>query len=453
MAMIQASDAALLDVVLEPDGADPATTEQSLLEALHAIRAHLGMEVAFISEFDQDRRVFRFVDEDDGAPRLDVGASDPRESSYCQRVVDGRLPELIPNAGENAEALTLPATQQIPIGAHLSVPIRLEDGSVYGTLCCFDRRPDTSLNERDLGMMRVFADFAARQLERQRARKRRDRAVEAKIREVLDQRHFHMLFQPMHDLDAQRVAGFEALARFTAVPQQGPDKWFEQAGTVGLREELELAAIEQALASLPDVPASAYLSLNASPNTILSGRLDALLGEHPLERLMLEVTEHDVVEDYADLAKALAPMRAQGLRLAVDDAGAGYASFRHILSLAPDIIKLDRSLTHDLDSRPDSRALAAALIGFAAETGSRLVAEGVETEAELAALREIGVCKAQGYLLGRPGPLPSGCRSLAKATKQVGALLVGPFTYRPRGITTDRLLPSTHGYDHPAAGG
>lgn len=100
-------------------------------------------------------------------------------------------------------------------------------------------------------------------------------------------------------------------------------------------------------------------------------------------------------------------MRKQGLWLAIDDAGAGYASFQHILRLAPNVIKLDRSLTREIDRRGESRALAAALIGFASETGSRLVAEGVETQEELKALEEIGICGAQGYLLGRPGPLPA----------------------------------------------
>ncbi len=104
--------APLLSMALGGADAGEISTERALLEALHAIRAHLGMEVAFISEFDEDRRVFRYVDEDEGAPRLEVGASGPRESSYCQRVVDGRLPELIPDACQDAEALELPVTRE-----------------------------------------------------------------------------------------------------------------------------------------------------------------------------------------------------------------------------------------------------------------------------------------------------------------------------------------------------
>jgi EAL domain-containing protein (putative c-di-GMP-specific phosphodiesterase class I) len=114
----------------------------------------------------------------------------------------------------------------------------------------------------------------------------------------------------------------------------------------------------------------------------------------------------------------LRPLRSDGLRLAVDDAGAGYASFRHILKLAPDIIKLDMSLTRHIDTNRSCRALASALIRFAAETGSTVVAEGVETDAELHALRELGVVKMQGYLLGRPMTIESAarlCRSAADA--------------------------------------
>lgn len=295
------SEFPLVDVALGHGEPATAATERSLLEALHAIRAHLGMEVAFISEFEDDRRVFRFVDEDDGAPRLEVGASGPLEESYCQRVVDGRLPELITDACENAEALTLPATREMPIGAHLSVPIRFQDGSVFGTLCCFDRQADASLNERDLGMMRVFADFAARQLERLRDRRQHRRVVEERVRDVIQHRRFHIVFQPLHDLVGQRIAGYEALARFEAEPRRGPDKWFEEAATAGLGVELELAAIGMALNAFAELPEGVYLSLNASPDTILSGRLDEILAPYPLERLMLEVTEHDVVEDYADL--------------------------------------------------------------------------------------------------------------------------------------------------------
>lgn len=125
---------------------------------------------------------------------------------------------------------------------------------------------------------------------------------------------------------------------------------------------------------------------------------------------MLEITEHAHVEDYNCLLQAIEPLRARGVRLAVDDAGAGYSSLQHILQLQPDLIKLDIGLTRSIDLDPARRALASALVSFARETGSHIIAEGVETASELAALRSIGVDKAQGYFLGRPMHLEAAVR-------------------------------------------
>ncbi len=122
-------------------------------------------------------------------------------------------------------------------------------------------------------------------------------------------------------------------------------------------------------------------------------------------RLVLEITEHEAVEDYPSLVDALAPLRANGARVAIDDAGAGFASLRHTLRIAPDIVKLDMSLTRGIDADRGKRALAAALVSFAMEMDFALVAEGIETADELEALRQLGVGFGQGYFLAVPGPL------------------------------------------------
>jgi len=137
------------------------TVPDLLVQVLGRIRRQLGMELAFIAEFSGGRRVFRYVDS--GTSELEIlpGDSDPLDDSFCLRVADGRLPELMTDASLNAEAMTLPATLAMPVGAHLSVPIRLTDGRVFGTICCFSRRPDESLQEHDLDTMRVMADVMA----------------------------------------------------------------------------------------------------------------------------------------------------------------------------------------------------------------------------------------------------------------------------------------------------
>jgi EAL domain-containing protein (putative c-di-GMP-specific phosphodiesterase class I) len=244
---------------------------------------------------------------------------------------------------------------------------------------------------------RLTVDHAAQEEQRERL---------ARVRSVLDKESMNMVFQPIVDLASGRTVGFEALARFRDDPSRCPADWFEDAELVGLTVDLELTAIRLALHAFDALPPDTFLSVNVSPTAALSDRLvPALLGVAP-ERIFLEITEHAPIEDYAELVTALAPLRERGVRLAIDDAGSGFASLRHILSLSPDVIKLDISLTQGIDTDRSRRALATGLISFGAETGTALLGEGVETASELAALRELGVHFAQGYYLGRPGPLP-----------------------------------------------
>ena len=378
--------------------------ESSVPDILRAIRNHLNMEVAFVAEFTQGQRIFRYVDSDWQNNPIKINEGHPLEESYCQRVVDGRLPELMQDACLHPVALQLGATRAIPVGAHMSVPIRLSDGSIYGTFCCFSRTGDTSLNLRDLSLMRVFAELATKMIERERKLSTRRHTSRARIEHVLSGQGLWMVYQPIVDISCKRIAGYEALARFgDELPAAGPDEWFRDAHLNGQGVELELYAIETALRILPQLDKTLDIAVNASPETVLDPRLAALFERTAsTDRVVLEITEHAAVERYEAIAQCLKPYREQGLKIAVDDAGAGYASFRHILNLGPDRIKLDMSLTRDIDADPARRALAAALIHFSAETGSTLVAEGVETAAELATLKELGVNKAQGYFLGRP---------------------------------------------------
>ena len=378
--------------------------ESSVPDILRAIRNHLNMEVAFVAEFTQGQRIFRYVDSDWQNNPIKINQGHPLEESYCQRVVDGRLPELMQDACLHPVALQLGATRAIPVGAHMSVPIRLSDGSIYGTFCCFSRTGDTSLNLRDLSLMRVFAELATKMIERERKLSTRRHTSRARIEHVLSGQGLWMVYQPIVDISCKRIAGYEALARFgDELSAAGPDEWFRDAHLNGQGVELELYAIETALRILPQLDKTLDIAVNASPETVLDPRLAALFERTAsTDRVVLEITEHAAVERYEAIAQCLKPYREQGLKIAVDDAGAGYASFRHILNLGPDRIKLDMSLTRDIDADPARRALAAALIHFSAETGSTLVAEGVETAAELATLKELGVNKAQGYFLGRP---------------------------------------------------
>jgi EAL domain-containing protein (putative c-di-GMP-specific phosphodiesterase class I) len=380
------------------------STSAVLAGLLHLVRTHLGMEAAFVSRFEHERRIFQAVDTAPGTFCLPLGGGDPLEDSYCIRVADGRLPQLIRDAQQLPAALELAVTTSFPVGAHLSIPLRLADGRVYGTFCCFSRSADQSLNPRDLELVRSFAELALSVIERDLVAEREAAESRQRVESVLHGDGMRMVYQPILDLESGQIVGFESLARFAPLPIRTPDLWFEEASRVGLGHALETQAIERALAFErlgPDV----YVACNVSPEVVLSGKLPPALCEGELSRIVLEITEHSSVEDYVQLERVLRPLRARGMRVSVDDAGAGYSSFRHILRLQPEYIKLDISLTRDIDRDHGRRALAAALIGFAHETGSELIAEGVETPAELATLRTLGVHKGQGYLLGRPAPL------------------------------------------------
>jgi len=370
--------------------------------SLEAVRRHLGMDVAYLSEFVGDDAVFREVDAPGLEALIKVGDSLPLEQVYCRHILAGRLPELIPDTGANSFATTLPITARAPIGAHVSVPIRGADGEVYGMFCCLSATPKPALNERDLHIVRAFAGMVAEEMHREQSVHEALAQKTALVRSALEPGAFSIHLQPICAVLSGEPVGFEALSRFVLEPLRSPDAWFGDAAECGLAVELECAAIEAALLVFDQLPAPLTLSVNASPETVSSGALARVLGDRAIDRLTLEVTEHAAVKSYDLLNAELAPLRARGLKLAIDDAGAGFAGLQHILRLQPDIIKLDMTLIQTIDIDPARRALAAAMQMFARQTGAVLVAEGVETRDELSTLARLSFMRAQGYLLGKP---------------------------------------------------
>lgn len=231
---------------------------------------------------------------------------------------------------------------------------------------------------------------------------RRGNQARARILGVLRERSFEVLLQPVFDLATLHVVGFEALSRFPDDPTHGPEASFADAEAGGLGTALETAVIEAAVALVPQLPDPLNLSLNVSPTTALSAELKQVLSHSPPHRLILEITERGRVASHEALRDALAPLRAAGVRIAVDDVGVGYSGLEQIIHLRPDIIKLDRQLIRGIDQDPVRRAMAQALGVFAREVGCRLLAEGIETQGELATLRQMPISRGQGYLLARP---------------------------------------------------
>src|SRR5207253_1419387 len=282
-------------------------SNEAIDRILSLARGALDMDVALVGTFDGDF-VVQAVDGEQEWFDLEVGTRIPAEQTYCRRMVQGELPHLVRDAAYDERTADLPMTREAGIGAYVGAPIRLWDGTLYGTLCCLSRSAEPTLNDRDARFLHVLAEIVADQIDRGQ--------LEGEKRK----------------LEWSRVRG------------------------------------------VPD-------------------------------RDDIEITEHAQVDDYEELRRALAPLRQRGAQVAIDDVGAGFANLRHILRLAPDIVKLDLSLTQEISRDPAREALATSLVGFAEGVGASIVAEGISSDEDLALLRTLGVAYGQGFYLARPSSL------------------------------------------------
>jgi EAL domain-containing protein (putative c-di-GMP-specific phosphodiesterase class I) len=253
-----------------------------------------------------------------------------------------------------------------------------------------------------LGQARRHAEVAAA---RAAARHVSDTEARLRVEATLASSAYHIVYQPVVRLADSCTVGYEALARFER-GVESPDWWFGAAATVGLGARLELALAQSALDGLSRLRDGGYLAINVSPTTLLAPQLRDLVLSRAPQRTVIEITEHTRVDDYRALGEICADLRAHGVRIAVDDAGAGFSSLRHVLQLQPDLIKLDSTITADIQRKRIHRTLVTAMQTFAHGTASALVAEGVETHETAHVLGELGVAYGQGYLWGRPAALP-----------------------------------------------
>jgi EAL domain-containing protein (putative c-di-GMP-specific phosphodiesterase class I) len=378
-----------------------SAAEQQIAELLQTARRSLGTSVAFFSRLDGTTQHLEVVDS--SVPVLfHDGIRQPQDTSFCQAVLDGRLPPVMPDVRDFPAAMALRPARVPRIRSFVTAPVRLSDGTVYGTFCAFGFRSDPELTTRDATLMEVLANAASVVIEPEMRAQHRRVEIEDRLGPVIEQRGPTVVLQPIVDLATGARSGAEALSRFPADWGLAPDVVFEQAHSVGQGHHLELLALQRAAEHLPHV--GGYVSMNVSPGTLLTPACLDLLDGLPLHRVLLELSEHDRVEDYDALTAALEPLRARGLRLAIDDVGAGFSSLRHIVVTAPDVIKMDRSIVTHVDTDPVLAKLAHSLVEFAHGIDVRIVAEGVETAAEHAVLRALGVDDGQGWHFGRPGP-------------------------------------------------
>jgi EAL domain-containing protein (putative c-di-GMP-specific phosphodiesterase class I) len=290
----------------------------------------------------------------------------------------------------------------------LTVDVVRPDGEPDGRLVGVSDETADDLEPRQLEALHVVAALIAGVLHHRDRRRAEHEDRLASLDALVSGAGRTTVVQPIVDLRTGVVVGAEALSRFTGSEGSArhPEQVFTDARTSGIGVRLEQAAIASALPLLQTMPSGTYLSVNASADALLDVATHDLLLSTAADRLVVEITEHDPVPDYDALTDVTSELRRRGVRVAVDDAGAGFASLQHVLHLNPDIVKLDIAFVRGIDTDPARRAVARALVAFASELGSTMVAEGVERRDELAVLKDLGVACAQGYLLGRPTAHP-----------------------------------------------
>jgi len=330
---------------------------------------------------------------------VNVALPDGRAQALRARVTDG--PSVGPWVALATDSAEGPPRRPDFVGAAY-VPL-VAQGKPLGLLAAASASPDALARlTRRLPALEAFAALASALLAPGISERQQDDILRAELNAIIASGAFTIAFQPIVDLQGGTVVGFEALSRF--VDGTRPDRRFADAEAVGLGIELQTATLAAAVTAASGLPGDAFVSLNVSPNLVLAGdRLATLLDGAPVP-IVLEITEHMPVADYGQLRAALDRL-GPAVRFAIDDAGAGYSSFRHIVELRPDFVKLDIALVRSIEDDPARQAFVAGMVYFVLRTGCTLIAEGIETSAERDALKGLAVDLGQGYLFGRPEPI------------------------------------------------
>lgn len=393
---------------------DPAERTAAVRRVLALARENLAMDVGYFGTFDDDAQTYEVVEgHGPGGRRVGPpeGGRRPLDETLCWQVVSGRMGSLVPDTRHERVTRGLPPVTEEHVGSYLGVPVH-DDGRLLGMLCLISEEARPDLAAPDLVAMRLFAQVVALELTARRGTDAQERAELEELRQALDPGSHDpvMVFQPTALITSRlshrplEVRSVEALSRFSTDPSVPVEHWFDLAWRNGLGVDLELAAIERAFRALPLIPEPVRLAVNASPETIASSRLRDAIPRDQAHRITLELTEHVVIEDFEALLPGLSRVRATGVSLAIDDLGTGTSNLQHVIELAPELVKVDLSITNGVEHDPRRRALVAALVAFTRDIGVVLVAEGVERDETARELTRLGVQYAQGYWLSRPLP-------------------------------------------------
>jgi len=421
-------------------GFEPAGTPEATGAAIVAAVAGLpDIAAAWIVSFDPDGGAMILAATPAPFPADHLGHIVPRERAAGLRAEASGEAWAMPWTRQPGEGTFYDDSVRAGITATAAAPIG--NGDPIALLRVGATGPDGAERlERHLPALQEFA-AASRTLLEPALRARHLAALSrTRILGLIDECRFSPVFQPIVSLDSGATVGFEALTRFADQPR--PDIVFDEARQVDLGLDLELACLRASIEAAEELPPGPWLSLNLSPRLVLSnGRLRAVL-ELRSRPTVLELTEHERVDDYAALRSAIVKL-GPDLRIAVDDAGAGVANFSHLVELRPDFVKIDIGLVRGVNADLTRQALVVGLRHFAQATDRDVIAEGIETEAERRTLQALGVNLGQGFLFGhpaaaaewiadRPGGAPRQPGGATKRTRPTSAGAEADLSQRPR---------------------
>lgn len=327
----------------------------------------------------------------------------PNRASRVADVIDGPMTLNMDPAAWRSNPDRLTTVLEEGITGVVLAPVRWQN-ELVGILAFATKDPaDAATMEARFALFEQLGSYASTLFGAQANEHRQREDLRIQVRDIIDEARFHSVFQPFVEINTGITVGYEALTRFD--DGRPPDLCFLEAHTVGLGSELEALCASVAIESARDLAQDLFLSVNFSPAALLDGHAATTIARAN-RPIVIEITEHVRIGNYAAVRKAVDEI--EGCQLAVDDAGAGFASLSHILELRPDYVKLDISIVRNIDSNPARQSMTAGMCHFAQKSGTVIIAEGVETQAEADTLRELGVTLgqrgmlAQGYLFGRP---------------------------------------------------
>lgn len=374
-----------------------ATVEQTAAGVCAAVRGSIGADLVAVMLFEPGGTLRPLASSAaEEQPLRSHGMSPARAAHLIERTRAGPWIEL------PAEAASPYGEGEYWSACTAYAPILADDGSAVGLLLAASIAP--GYRERVTGWLPLVSDFAgvASALLTPHLRAGRVAADERdRLEAIIAEHQFVSVFQPIVEMESRRTTGYEALTRFGDEP---PSIVFARAAAIGLGVELELACLQSSLDAGASLPASSWLSLNVSPELVTTRTSLHDLVEHSARDLILELTERMPITDYEGMRTSIQSL-GPSVQLAIDDAGAGYASLRHIIELRPSVVKLDIGVIRGVDADPVRQAMVAGMVHFANEIGCTLVGEGVETIDEAQTLTELGVRMGQGFLFARPAPV------------------------------------------------